>query len=416
MDHYDINELMPVVCHRLLRDGHVALILIDLSEVEDFEEPFASRARTDWAEIVNGTLEDFRKPPLDDSLAFEEAKAIGLFLFAAAPGMDRSNQLHWLQSLAKAIEGEIDDQRNKIRFHPAAQINMGVGYSFALQNPLVGDRRVVQFALNEAKEMAQLIRSQRKLESKQLLQDMIIGENIKSLFQPIFNLQEGTVHGYEALCRGPKGTKLEDASALIAAARRNDLAFEIDHLSRRKAIEAARKLDSSYKLFINTLPFSPQDPRFRGLHLIDLFRDAELHPQQLVLEVTERQAITDFSAFVEEMSYFTNMGCLTAVDDIGGGYSELERIVHIRPNYLKLDRLLIRDIHESFVKRQSIQLLMNLAKDIDASVVAQGIERKEELHTIRELGVTYGQGFLLAQPATKFQTEPNVDLTSGVKK
>jgi EAL domain-containing protein (putative c-di-GMP-specific phosphodiesterase class I) len=415
MDHHDINELLSVVCYRLLRDGHIAVVLIDLSEVEQFEEPFASRARSDWTEIVNETLEDFRKPPLDDSLIFEDSKAIGLCLFAA-PGMDSSNQLNWLRSLAEAIEGEIDDQRNRIRFHPSAQINLGVGYSFALQNPLVGDRRVVQFALDDAKELAQLMRSQRKLENKQLLQDMIIGENIKSLFQPIFELQDGTVHGYEALCRGPKDTKLEDATALIAAARQNNLAFEIDHLSRRKAIEASRNLDSQFKLFINTLPFSPQDPRFRGLHLIDLFRGADLHPQQLVLEVTERQAITDFSSFVEEMSYFTNMGCLTAVDDIGGGYSELERIVHIRPNYLKLDRMLIRDIHESFVKRQSIQLLIDLAKNIDASVIAQGIEKKEELHTLSELGVTYGQGFLLAEPAVEFQTEPNVELGSGVKK
>jgi EAL domain-containing protein (putative c-di-GMP-specific phosphodiesterase class I) len=216
-------------------------------------------------------------------------------------------------------------------------------------------------------------------------------------------------HGFEALCRGPKNTEFFSPMALFDTAEKSDLAFELDHLCRWRALQEAGErgsgLPREFKLFINTLPFSMRDPDFQGNELIRLL-GKNLAPDQIVFEVTERRAIENYHLFRDAMKYFQHLRCLFAIDDMGAGYSGLDKIVELQPNYVKLDMSMVRDIHTSFVKKEMVQTFKAMADKIDAKLVAEGIEKREEFEVVREIGVNYIQGNYLARPLQGFQTAP----------
>ena len=285
-----------------------------------------------------------------------------------------------------------------------------VGTSLVLQNPLIRGERLVKRSIDEAHQAARLNVQRRHLRNKQELQRIILERKITTVFQPIWDLDAKKLHGFEALCRGPSNTEFRSPLFLFDVARKADLLFELDHLCRRRALEGATRLSRDYKLFINTFPFSIRDPRFQGQNLIDIFAGTDLAPEQIVLEVTESLAIDNIPLFVNAMKDFMDLRCLVAIDDMGAGYSGLDKIVHLRPNYVKLDMGLVRDIHTSFVKQQLVQTFKKLADKIDAKLIAEGIEHPKELEVVRKLGVNYIQGNLLAKPSQAFQTTSSYPL------
>jgi EAL domain-containing protein (putative c-di-GMP-specific phosphodiesterase class I) len=124
-----------------------------------------------------------------------------------------------------------------------------------------------------------------------------------------------------------------------------------------------------------------------------------LRSDRIVLEITESSAIENYGVFAEALGEFTRLGFQIAVDDVGAGYSGLEKIAHLNPNYLKLDRELIKDIDSSYIRREMTRALKAFADKIGSTIIAEGIEREAELKALLELGIEYGQGFLLARPA-----------------
>jgi EAL domain-containing protein (putative c-di-GMP-specific phosphodiesterase class I) len=205
--------------------------------------------------------------------------------------------------------------------------------------------------------------------------------------------------GFEALSRGPAGTAQHSAINLFDAAESTRLTFELDRHCRRKAMRTARNLPSPYRLFINVYPASVYDPDFQGASLIQLLEGLGLSPDRIVLEVSEKEAIENYTLFVEALQNFTQMGFSIAVDDIGAGYSGLEKIAHLNPRYLKFDMELVRDIDKSHVKREMTRALKAFAEKMDSRIIAEGIEREGEKQTLIDLGIDYGQGYLLARPA-----------------
>ncbi len=141
------------------------------------------------------------------------------------------------------------------------------------------------------------------------------------------------------------------------------------------------------------------DPDFQGASLIRLLEGLGLSPERIVLEVSEQYAIENYTLFVEALQNFTQIGFSIAVDDIGAGYSGLEKIAHLNPRYLKFDMQLVRDIDRIHVKREMARALKTFADKMDSQIIAEGIEREGEQQACVELGLHYGQGYLLARPA-----------------
>ena len=146
------------------------------------------------------------------------------------------------------------------------------------------------------------------------------------------------------------------------------------------------------------LPTFIYDPALQGDSLLRLLEEAGIEPRQLVLELTESYAIENYTLFGDAVKQLTELGISIGIDDIGAGYSGLERIVWLHPKYLKFDIGLIRHLDTSFVRREMVRALKALADKMGSTIIAEGIERREELETLLEIGITYGQGFLLGRP------------------
>jgi EAL domain-containing protein (putative c-di-GMP-specific phosphodiesterase class I) len=277
-----------------------------------------------------------------------------------------------------------------------------VGYSFAIRNPMLESERVVQRLLDEARDVARSQRYRFSIKNREKLKDLILSEQISTVFQPIINLKTGDILGYESLSRGPRGTIWENPAVLFSVALETDLAFEVDRLCRRLALERAKTIRSGWRVFVNTLPISLNDPEFRGQYLKEFLQQVRLAPKNIVLEMTETMAVEQFDVLRRALRYYRDLGFAVAIDDAGTGYANLEMIMHLKPEFIKIDLSLIRNIGRSILKRELVKALKSIAAGIDADLIAEGVEQKRELQTLRKLGITYGQGYLFARPGSPF--------------
>ncbi len=407
------NELFPELGERLVEAGYLAAILIDLSEVSRVPQGQGSQTYDRLMDLLGREIVQLMGNELrrQDLLTLSEKAGDAFVVFLHPRESTAHPSPQSLEQLARRVQGVL----NRRIASPAllslrARPRVNVGFSLIVHNPLVQTARLIQRGVDEARHIAYLARLYREAQDKHRLQHLVLSEDVRTVFQPIVDLDSGKVHGFEALTRGPRGSDLESPLALFDMAMKTDLLFELDQVCRRSWVRRAKTLSPPYKLFINTLPFSIRDPHFRGKYLLDLLDGSNLHPERIVLEVTETFAIEDYAAYLEEMSYFSDMGFLTAIDDMGAGYSGLEKVIHLKPNYLKLDMYMVRGIDKSAIKRDIMQAFCSMANKTGAGVVAEGVETREELETVREIGVKYVQGYLLARPSDDFQFELNIDL------
>ncbi|MBN2370502.1 MAG: EAL domain-containing protein [Vicinamibacteria bacterium] len=273
-----------------------------------------------------------------------------------------------------------------------------VAYGMALYNPLVHPESIVRRTIEEALVQASHQRLADELNQREKLQDLIIRSRIVTAFQPIVLLKDRTVLGFEALSRGARGTGFENAGDLFGTAARYALLVELDRLCRTRALLSSGRIPTNARIFINTLPATMRDPQFRGKSLITFLERTQVMPERLVIEITEKLIIENYDAFRETLAYFTDLGISFAVDDVGAGYSGLESIARLKPHYLKIDMALVRDVHSSVTSRAMVQAILAMGQDIGSTVIAEGIQTREEADTLFSMGVSIGQGFYLARP------------------
>jgi EAL domain-containing protein (putative c-di-GMP-specific phosphodiesterase class I) len=257
---------------------------------------------------------------------------------------------------------------------------------------------MVERALDEALSQAAHHRRSGELLVLERLQDVLLRERVVTAYQAILRMKEGTLLGYEALSRGPRGSGLDTADALFGAATDHGMMVELDRLCRRRAFLSSGRIPSSAKIFVNTLPATMRDPQFRGKALIGFLDRAQVAPDRIVIEITEKEFIENYGLFRETMAYFTDLGMSFAVDDVGSGYSGLESIARLKPKYLKIDTGLVRDVHVNVVNRAMVKAIIALGHGIGAQVIAEGIHNDEEMQVLRALDVDFGQGYHLARP------------------
>lgn len=215
-------------------------------------------------------------------------------------------------------------------------------------------------------------------------------DHLGVVFQPIVDLASGRAFAFEALARC---THPDYPSPLVLfdAAVKEDACGRLGRIVRDLAFSTC----GDVALFVNLHPqelsshwlVQPDDP-------------IGFHPRPVYLEVTESSAITHFDlcmGVLKELGRRT--GARLVVDDFGAGYSNLERVVHLQPAIIKLDLALTRDIHKQKSKQTVVRHMTAMARDLGSGVVAEGVETIDELHCVRDLGVGYAQGYLLARPA-----------------
>ncbi|MCU6710467.1 EAL domain-containing protein [Paenibacillus sp. J5C_2022] len=227
-------------------------------------------------------------------------------------------------------------------------------------------------------------------------------DGLYPVYQPIVSLSGGLIFGYEALTRLNDRSWFDGPLPLFHFADAEGQLYALERIARERAIGGCFGLARRQKLFINVNAQIMESPEFLPGQTMSLLEEQQLDPQHVVFEITERSAIRDFNAFKRVMEHYRNQGYQIAIDDVGAGYSSLQSIVELRPDYLKVDRSIIHNVHEDEMKRHILQTLQDIACKMGVSVIAEGIEQEAELQLLREVGVHYAQGYLLGRPRPFF--------------
>jgi EAL domain-containing protein (putative c-di-GMP-specific phosphodiesterase class I) len=214
-------------------------------------------------------------------------------------------------------------------------------------------------------------------------------------YQPIVSPKDGTVYGYEALLRSTEPA-LHSPAALLGAAERLDRMLELGRAIRAHAA--------------NTLGDNGDVVAFVNLHTLDL-ADETLYDRSLpfsslasriVLEITERAALDDIPDVPARIARLREMGFRIAIDDLGAGYAGLSSFAQLVPEVVKLDISLVHGIDEDPIRRKLVQSMTNLCHEMNILVIAEGVETREELDVVVELGCDLIQGYLIARPSQPF--------------
>jgi EAL domain-containing protein (putative c-di-GMP-specific phosphodiesterase class I) len=398
------HERLAALTDQLRDEGHLALVLIDASELAQVEHDYGSRAFEQVLSMMSALVSELKGAEVRNTdLLLLNDRGGNAFLLFLSPGRkeDGRPRIADLEAIALRVGDQLNRRLGSLSSpYLRGKRKVAVGFAVVFHNPLIMPERVVSRLVGEAWESVRIQRMQAEFQTRCRLQDVLLGNQITSVFQPIDDLQEpGCRLGYEALSRGPAGTSQHSPLNLFEAAAATDLVFELDRHCRRRALRTARDLPPPHRLFINVVPASMYDPDFQGTSLIQLLEGLGLSPERIVLEVSEQYAIENYTLFVEALQNFTQMGFSIAVDDIGAGYSGLEKIAHLNPRYLKFDMQLVRGIDDSHVKREMARALKTFADRMESKIIAEGIETDGERKTLIELGIDYGQGYLLGRPA-----------------
>jgi EAL domain-containing protein (putative c-di-GMP-specific phosphodiesterase class I) len=219
---------------------------------------------------------------------------------------------------------------------------------------------------------------------------------VRAVFQPLVELDGGAVVGYEALARGPAGSRWESPAALFAAAYREELVPRLDWTCRAAAFQAALAggLAPGLTLFVNAEPASIGTPCPE--HLLDTVR-AGHRSLRVVVEVTERAVAGDPAGLLRAVAAARDAGCGIALDDIGADPASLAMMPFVAPDVLKLDLRLVQERPTVEVAR-IVNAVLAQAERGGAAVLAEGIETPRHVETARAMGATLAQGWLYGRP------------------
>ena len=219
--------------------------------------------------------------------------------------------------------------------------------------------------------------------------DGVGGAELAVVFQPVIELATGMVAGYEALARFPD---LRAPNEWFDEAHRSGLGVELELFALTTILSSTPEHLDGF-LSVNVSPVVVASP---GIHLCLAARPRGC---RLTVELTEHDNIEDYKAVRAGMSQLRETGIAMAVDDVGSGYASLRHVVDLQPDVIKIDRSLVSFIDKDPARHGLAVAFNQLAVSMGWTVVAEGIERPEELAVCREIGITYGQGYLLARPA-----------------
>ena len=232
--------------------------------------------------------------------------------------------------------------------------------------------------------------ARQQAERETRIRSILDGGPLRMVYQPIVRLETGGVIGVEALTRfdmepvRPPNEWFDEAAAVGMGA-------DLELAAVRAGLAKSHLLPDCAYIALNVSPETLIDPR-----LVDCLSTQD---RPVVVELTEHAAVDSYDVLVGAVGRLRQSGARIAIDDAGAGYASLRHILRVKPDIIKLDVSLTRDIHIDADRRALAASLVTFARETGAQMVAEGIECEEELRTLRGLGVGCGQGFYLAHPA-----------------
>ncbi|MEJ1933610.1 EAL domain-containing protein [Nostoc sp. NIES-2111] len=270
--------------------------------------------------------------------------------------------------------------------------------------------------LQDFSEIGSLQRFIKFTESDWLI-EMMAKERFTTHFQPIVSMKNTSeIYGYEALLRGidEQGNLIMPGS-IIELATEAGLLPQFDRIARLSTITQFSRYQLGEKIFINFAPTALYDPVSCLRSTVEAIDKAGISHERVVFEVVESDSPQNLEHLKAVLKYYRDAGFSIALDDIGSGYSGLNLLHQLRPDLIKLDMELTRNVHLDPYKASITEKLLEIAQKLDILTVAEGIECIEELNWLQERGATFAQGFLIAKPSPiPVTTTPQLEMKSTV--
>ena len=217
------------------------------------------------------------------------------------------------------------------------------------------------------------------------------------VYQPIIDLATGNVTGYEGLVRVPKESTFAHTGALFDAAEAAGRVQDLDRAALEVVLRGAVAVSENLDLNVNVSPRSLESPEFNATVFLAILKRHNVAPERVVLELTEREAIRDPERLRTAMQAVQRAGVRIAADDVGAGNAGLRLLSQFKFDVVKIDLSLVHGARED----QTMSVLTSLVQMADrwgAITIAEGVETPAQLRTIRRLGISAAQGYLLGRP------------------
>ena len=226
---------------------------------------------------------------------------------------------------------------------------------------------------------------------------MLEQADVETWFQPIVDLAQGRVIGYEVLGRGNRAGLPQDPSQLLSLGEKLKKEVELSELFRLRGVQLGAALPGNPLLFLNTHPGEKFGHEFE----LTLRKIRAIAPTQpIALEIHE-SAVAHPATMKWLRRLLTDMGIDLVYDDFGAGQARLNELVEVPPDFLKFDMCLVTNIHSASEEKQNmVRKLVDIATELGVSTVAEGIERAEECEACKQIGFTHGQGYYFGKPAS----------------
>lgn len=395
-------ELYAELCAAFSRQGAIGVLYVDCAALDEVEQKYGEDAHAGAlaavAELVSGVCLDVlgkREP-----LARGEAGRGEVICFIAREPRDVDFHSKGLPALERAVRERLARNAQRVAYPYLRKLPpLPIGCAFVQRNPIVAALSQVRLGMDEAREDA-LLNAQiaRRARRREFL-DVLIQGKLRSVYEPVVDAKSLTVFGYEALVRGAEGGPFATPMELFGIAAEEHLLFELDCQCRRAAVEGAIDFPQGAKLFMNIRPTAIHDPSFQPDALTRTLERCGLAPTDVVFEISEQESIENYEIFREARDNYGKLGFQFALDDTGAGYASLEAVLELAPEFIKVDRAFVRGIDQDSARQNMLRAFQAIALDMNARIIGEGLDTLEELQTLGQMGVPFGQGWLFGKPA-----------------
>jgi EAL domain-containing protein (putative c-di-GMP-specific phosphodiesterase class I) len=238
-------------------------------------------------------------------------------------------------------------------------------------------------------------------EQRVMLNECLQGDTLSLAMQPIVTAAERRLVAYECLLRS-RHPVLKGPLEILHAAERFGKLPDVGLIVAHRAAHWMERVPTGTKLFLNLHPEDLGDPPGLCRRLEPLHRFAA----RMVLEITERASVLSIPAWEESMAMLAEHGYAIAVDDLGAGYSSLSILAELKPQYIKVDMSIVRDVDSDPHKQRLVDLLCRFADATHAQLIAEGVETEAEAKTVVACGAHFIQGYLIGRPAHELRLVP----------
>jgi diguanylate cyclase (GGDEF)-like protein len=230
-------------------------------------------------------------------------------------------------------------------------------------------------------------------------------------FQPILSSKTNGVYGYEALTRINSLSSFTDVSDLFRRAKEVNVISALDVLCRSNALREASLLGIREKdayLFINVCPETVMAPSHEVGKTDEIAEEWGFPKDRIILELTEETAIENYKLFKEAIAYYKGQGYKIAIDDFGSGHGGLKMLSIIEPDFVKIDRHFISNIDRAMIKYNLVESMATACHRIGIKVIAEGVEREEEMNVVLNMGIEFLQGYYLGKPSPSLVSDQTI--------